>query len=733
MSKWARKIVVKGILSNVDVYANVQSNEDVPGVSNVTVTGFGSPMPIQGVVALRSSPIEEGFEISGVDSPVEIRGNLTPDVSFRASNVIISNVVAPVRIIGNVGFEPNAGLRVSANSITTKVAIKGNVGFSENSVARAVISEVREEIEIVGNVALSNRDDVFEASVIEIQTAIPLEGNVDLYVEKTSDDPITIDRIVEPVEMKGTFSTNGGIDAVALDAKFDVPVEVSGNAFVDPVAVRYFEEPLRVVGNMKLVGNSVFSKVENPVEIYGNVYLTSQITVTDIMEPFVVNGNINCSGGNLVATNVLSVTRIYGNAEIVESTANSFPQKTPVKTNVTEYFASYEDAQSRIRTSKSKKIVEVRHAYSISSGSKNAVFYRTNNGTLTEDSKLNAAVFTIASSTFTPTKATMRSKRIAVPQIGSTMLAVLGFSIPTPSSNVETRVGYFDEYDGIYFSHSAKLGSRIVARKSNGDTYSEISVSKSSWNVDAFDGTGPSKANLAVNLSNVFFVELDWTPTVRARCGFYINGKFCTAHVFGSQDLLSNPNLPIMWQSYTAELNTVGYSRCLGGTVFSDGWTPGQGVLRSAESSRTVDAWGTSELLSIRIKSSLVRYATITPVRLCVSGVNCRWYLCVNPSDATGGTWVDMGASTSVTEYNVSRSASSGSPSGSTSILASGKTASAFGIVSKPVAEFRDDYETTCPLGVLADGTSDVVSVVVVNYAGASSSISCSLTWRETY
>ena len=59
---------------------------------------------------------------------------------------------------------------------------------------------------------------------------------------------------------------------------------------------------------------------------------------------------------------------------------------------------------------------------------------------------------------------------------------------------------------------------------------------QSSWNIDTFDGSGPSGKTLivAANANKTFLIVIDqeWLGVCRLRCGFVIDGVIYYAHQF---------------------------------------------------------------------------------------------------------------------------------------------------------------------------------------------------------
>ena len=102
--------------------------------------------------------------------------------------------------------------------------------------------------------------------------------------------------------------------------------------------------------------------------------------------------------------------------------------------------------------------------------------------------------------------------------------------------NVDTSTpDYTIVTDGVYFQTD---GTHLqwVETIQTGTTI----VNQSSWNIDIFDGNGPSGKTLtSSNLNTVmlFVIDQEWLGVGRVRCGFIIEGVIYYAHAFNHETL----------------------------------------------------------------------------------------------------------------------------------------------------------------------------------------------------
>lgn len=89
--------------------------------------------------------------------------------------------------------------------------------------------------------------------------------------------------------------------------------------------------------------------------------------------------------------------------------------------------------------------------------------------------------------------------------------------------------------EGIYFKTDGTTLYWAETVQTTSSTTAETAVAQSSWNIDTFNGSGPSgqtltSSNLATNL--IFVIDQEWLGVGRVRCGFVINGILYYAHQF---------------------------------------------------------------------------------------------------------------------------------------------------------------------------------------------------------
>jgi hypothetical protein len=235
------------------------------------------------------------------------------------------------------------------------------------------------------------------------------------------------------------------------------------------------------------------------------------------------------------------------------------------------------------------------------------------------------------------------------------------------TDGMTSRIGYFDDYNGLYFEYKANgtgTGSCSVNIKSNGGE--PTTILQNDWNIDKMNGTGPSGLKLDWTKAQLFVMDMEWLGVGRVRFGFYAYGKiqYCHEELNINQISLGpytyNINLPIRYQFLSPSNNTgcTGAMIQICSTVISEGgYTP---VGRSFTYGNTAGITATSSetpLLAIRGGGNNYYHQQILPnnISIASSGTNdilCYYIRLYLPNNTNyGGTgWTNVNSNYSVTQ-----------------------------------------------------------------------------------
>ena len=126
---------------------------------------------------------------------------------------------------------------------------------------------------------------------------------------------------------------------------------------------------------------------------------------------------------------------------------------------------------------------------------------------------------------------------------------------------------------GIFATAASPAASFVLRTSTSGSVSDANAVAQASWNIDPFDGTGPSGVTLNLAKTQILFISAQWLGTGRVIVGFDVGGVLCPAHELLNANILTVPytgtfNLPVRLEARTASATTVarvGYFDAAGG------------------------------------------------------------------------------------------------------------------------------------------------------------------------
>lgn len=137
-------------------------------------------------------------------------------------------------------------------------------------------------------------------------------------------------------------------------------------------------------------------------------------------------------------------------------------------------------------------------------------------------------------------------------QPGKSQLVLATFGEAGSDTGVNKRVGYFDGKNGVFFQ-TDENGCYIVKRSFVTGSAVDTKIAQTAWNIDTFNGKGPSKETLDITKVQILVIDLEWLGVGRVRVGFVIDGVIHYAHEFvqaniGTTTYMTTANLPIRYE-----------------------------------------------------------------------------------------------------------------------------------------------------------------------------------------
>lgn len=172
---------------------------------------------------------------------------------------------------------------------------------------------------------------------------------------------------------------------------------------------------------------------------------------------------------------------------------------------------------------------------------------------------LNESVINLTVGITLGAKVTRETKRVFGYQPGKSLLLMNTFAMNTPKEGLIQRVGYFGitggatagiPYNGIFLEQSGLTLNFVLQSASLNST---TTVNQKDWNVDKFDGSGPSGRVLDVAKGNIFWMDIEWLGVGDVRTGFVVDGRPYVGHIFHNDNVntttyMTTACLPIRYE-----------------------------------------------------------------------------------------------------------------------------------------------------------------------------------------
>lgn len=318
------------------------------------------------------------------------------------------------------------------------------------------------------------------------------------------------------------------------------------------------------------------------------------------------------------------------------------------------------DAFGRLRTSMPVTMFDSQNRYA-----KDAAYdtQTATGGTVTYVN--NQSALALAVTTSSGSTARTQTFRVFPYQPGKSFLTMQTFSMAAAQTNLTQRVGLFDTNNGVYLERAGSTTSFVIRTYTSGSVSNANSAAQSTWNVDKFDGTGPSGVTLDLTKTQILFINIEWLGVGSVRCGFVIDNEFYTAHQFDNANIqtvvyMQTAILPLRHEIFTTgTTSSAATLQQICSTVQSEGGyeqTSQQYIARNTSAVTLTAAATFYPLLSIRLNSSYLG-AVVIPAGFSFLPIGTANYevVLVKNATLTGATWgstlaggqvdVDTGAS----------------------------------------------------------------------------------------
>jgi hypothetical protein len=193
---------------------------------------------------------------------------------------------------------------------------------------------------------------------------------------------------------------------------------------------------------------------------------------------------------------------------------------------------------------------------------------------------------------------------------GKSQLIVMTGVLGTGVTNITKRIGYFDNSNGLFFEQ-ADSTLKVVRRTFTSGAVVDNAVNQSAWNIDKFDGSGPSGLVIDVSKAQIFVIDFQWLGVGRVRFGFDIDGVIYYCHQLLNANSLTTVYMTTATLPLRYEIRNIGTSagaslKQICSCVTSEGGTIPEGEQFSASSGiTTVPVTTRRPVFAIRLKTTV--------------------------------------------------------------------------------------------------------------------------------
>jgi hypothetical protein len=232
-------------------------------------------------------------------------------------------------------------------------------------------------------------------------------------------------------------------------------------------------------------------------------------------------------------------------------------------------------------------------------------------------------------------KATRSSKKLSLYTPGTSILGFFTGVMGVGATGSSQRIGIFSANDGLFFEQKDKVMG-VVIRTSVTGTPVNNRVDRLSWNIDCFDGTGPSGVNMDFTKTQIYWIDLEWLGVGRVRFGFVHEGKVYVAHESYHNNKLTtvymkSPILPVTYEvENTAASTALTDFRQICCSIIVEGSETTSKVPRTISNGTTARATTTTTgipLISLKLQTANIGAAMLKPINAALLSIGNRDHL----------------------------------------------------------------------------------------------------------
>jgi hypothetical protein len=394
------------------------------------------------------------------------------------------------------------------------------------------------------------------------------------------------------------------------------------------------------------------------------------------------------------------------------------------------------DATARLRTSSPLTLFEHSNQYGTNPYKFDTLTSGT--GTITEPSGITSSATTLSTGgTASGAQAARASRAYVHYATGKSLFVGSAFQFGTGATGCSQRIGYYDTNNGVFLQQIGTAVSLVIRSNTSGSPV-DNTIPQASWNVDAFNGEGPSGATFNATASNN--VRFDFLGSTSIRCYLYYNSRYWLFHVMENQDNASptspspvTPNLTVRAEvvntataSATCTMTVTNQSAMSEGDenpIYSSTFNGGNGAT-------VIDVTAARPICSLRANTvgprSIRNFGQIVPMEASIYTAGVVFIQVLYNATLTGATFTSVG-STSLAMIDVAATAASGGIQ-----VASAYYASSSGFLTTNPGAGTNDIGLQFPLVYSSlSNTQDTLTIVATPITAGNTA--ANFTWAELW
>lgn len=301
------------------------------------------------------------------------------------------------------------------------------------------------------------------------------------------------------------------------------------------------------------------------------------------------------------------------------------------------------------------------------------------------------------------------------------------------SADVISRIGYYDNDNGLFFQYTGGTNIISVVERQNG---SDTSIEQSNWNIDTMDGSGTSGINIDFTKYLIFTINFSWLGAGIVRMGLFYSGDHYIVHEFKHTNItlpyIITPHLPTRYEIISTSGNSGSMKEaCV--SISSEGGQQfiGQIYSKGCESVRTISEDETY-ICGLRLKQDgrlMVKIQSLSLICTTKGNIEYKIYLVKSPSvnPITGSNFTDVNTN-SVVQYDASGTSFSTTDS---IVLYRGYFSELLNINTRDLGTQDDPIYLTAGIETGANFKSDYLFITGKKLANGNESVFATFSWIE--